>query len=116
MKRNQSGKILYKEIDKVRIAEHSDLHFYNKAILICKADLQILRARIIKNGFSSEEAEIKFFKDTKQEAYQELVYYSKLKALEVNYPKGNYLDQKAYLNNELSGLNKFFKENKEFVQ
>jgi len=104
------------EIEKARNGTKNKTQLYNKAISLCVNHLSLLRKNVVKNGFESEQDEIHFFKETKQDALHNLVYYSELKSFEVQFPKGSKEIQKKYTHSKLKDIDAFFKSNFEFAQ
>ncbi|MFS4493554.1 RteC domain-containing protein [Maribacter sp. 2308TA10-17] len=93
--------------------------------VIKKCDLSISKCRdliyrfkkqISNFTFKSVDAEIQFFKFTKQLPLSNLVYYSELRSFEIQFPLGNQEVQKKYIQKKMDKINRFFRYNLDFVQ
>ncbi len=112
----QNDSSLTQEIEKIRNTVKNKIQFHNRVIGICTDHLSDLQKSVAKTGFESEEAEILFFKETKQEALHNLVCHSEIKSFEIKFPKANKEVQKRYINKRLLKINEFFKSNLEFTR
>lgn len=93
--------------------------------VIKKCDLSITKCRdliyrfkkqISSFTFKDVDAEIHFFKNTKQIPLSNLVYYSELRSFEIQFPVGNQDVQKKYIQKKMDKINRFFRYNLDFVQ
>lgn len=88
----------------------------NKAIQTIAGTIRNLRELVTTNGFSSQESEIRFFKQTKPSIYSYLIYYSLLIDLEFKKNLTNTEQQKKYINKRKKEFYKLFNANANFVK
>lgn len=85
-----------------------------QGIELSKNTLDKLRELILKDGFSSAEDEINFFKHIKPQVYSKLIFYVKLFHFEDKRPKCSIQAYKDYLDAELNRIETFYNDNLEF--
>lgn len=86
-----------------------------KVIRFCHQVLERYRATVIKDGFANLTSEINFFKHQKQIPQETLVYYSLLKAYELEVPTEE-IQKKEFIISSMQALFKFDSANLEFKQ
>lgn len=94
----------------------SNLQKAEQSIICVRNCLSKLKNSIIKNDFSSFNAEIKFFKEIKPSIYSHLIYFMDIFRIESERPAWCLETQKTYFENELARLESFFKTNNQFYQ
>ncbi len=107
---------LFKEIKQLEVEKISILKQAEQSIYLINQALVEIKGYIRKNGFSSPNEEILFFKEIKPTIYSKLIYYVKIFNIESRRPNGSDKSQKKYLLNELDKLEKYFSDNLEFYQ
>lgn len=97
--------------------QHTDIVKQSShAILLCREVLSEMQKSIILQGFAKEQDEIHFFKNIKVIPLTELIYFTEIRSLEIQFPKANVQEQKEYVNYKIRKANKFFNYNLEFIQ
>lgn len=109
-------KDIQKEIKIINQGEQDRFTKYNEIIDICTNYLSQLRSTLGSHEFSDKQEEIDFFKRIKSIPLSNLIYYSEIKSLEMNFPRINTKDQRKYLLKQTVRLNNFFTEQRYFVQ
>ncbi len=111
--------------DQLSILEDSLSKFENEsfiykraelAITACQDCLTILRLKVSKNGFRSEQEECTFFKDIKPKVVGYLYFYINLIELERHKPIIGDKNKHRFLAEFVSGLKSFFLEHREFYE
>ena len=110
------SKDILKEIEKINQGEQDKFIKYNEIITICTNSLSRLRSTLGSYEFSDKQEEIDFFKTIKSIPLSNLIYYSEIKSLEMNFPRINPKDQRKYILKQTVRLNMFFAAQSEFVQ
>ncbi len=80
----------------------------------CRDLLRVFKKEILKNGFSSQTEEIRFFKTIKQIPMVPLIYFSEIHSFEVQFPKANRKVQQKSIKRKIQCLNQFFLRNLDF--
>lgn len=75
--------------------------------------LNQLKEKLLDYSFNSTEEEISFFKETKPKFSSLLIFYSNIERLEIDKPEGGLLHLKAYFQNELKTIRRFFEGNRQ---
>ena len=104
------------ELTGIKRTSKSVLEQANRSIIISRNVLKTLKKEIILNGFVSVQEEINFFKYTKQIPLKELIYFSKLRSFEMQFPKGDKDSQRKTIKRKINKLNRFFLRNIDFGQ
>ena len=105
-----------KEIEKINQRDQDRFMTFNEIIAICTDALSQLRSKLASHKFSDSKEEIDFFKKIKSIPLSNLIYYSEIKQLEMNFPRIARKDQKKYVLKHIARLNGFFARQSEFVQ
>lgn len=105
-----------KELDLLHKEDKDSIHKSVAAVTLCQDCLSSLRDLIGKKEFSSKKDEIHFFKIQKQIPQSELVYQVSLKHFYFNSPRSNKDDKIIFCNTELTRLNTFFRNQRDFYQ
>ncbi len=116
MKNIDPSREILKEIEKINQGGQDRFIKYNEIIAICTNSLSKLRSTLASHEFSDKQEEIDFFKKIKPIPLSNLIYYSEIKLLEMNFPRINPKDQRKYILKQSVRLNTFFAEQSEFVQ
>lgn len=85
------------------------------AIPICNRSLSILQDMVEKDDFEMSSMEIIFFKNVKVIPMSYLIYFSEIRACEIEKPKAGIEYQLRFLEKEIKKINKFFSKNNDFV-
>lgn len=104
------------EIEKISQRDQDKFMKFNEIIAICTISLSQLRSKLGTHEFLNKQEEIDFFKKIKPIPLSNLIYYSEIKSLEMNFPRINRKDQRKYILRQTDRLNNFFAEQSEFVQ
>jgi hypothetical protein len=88
----------------------------NESIVLCKKVLSDLQEILLRTEFKTASDEVYFFKNEMVYPLSQLVYFGKVRILEVEFPKVSKTKQKKYLRRKFKKVNKFYKHNIEFVQ
>jgi len=88
----------------------------NLAIMECRNTLSLMSRMVSTSCFINEKDEINFFKRIKAQPLSQLIYFSEIRSIEIQFPKANVTDQKKYLEYKIRKANKFFNYNIEFIQ
>ena len=107
---------IQKEIEKINQGEQDRFTKFNEIITICTNYLSQLRSTLGSHEFSDNQEEIDFFKRIKSIPLSNLIYYSEIKSLEMNFPRINTKGQRKYLLQQTDKLNNFFTKQSYFVQ
>lgn len=91
------------------------LEAYLKVVKFCHQVLERYQIVVAKEGFADLASEVYFFKHQKQIPQEALIYYSLLKAHELEVPSGDALRQE-YLRTKMLSIHNYFSANLEFVQ
>ena len=79
-------KSLQNEINTHRINIKDKITFYTKVVLCYKEVLLKTKHFVVKEGFRSDEDEIHFFKEIKQEPLHDLIFYTEKRSFEIRIP------------------------------
>ncbi len=85
------------------------------AIPTCNKAISILQDIVEKADFETTQLEISFFKNVKVIPMSYLIYYSEIRACELQIPKAGKAYQLRFLEKEIRKINKFFSKNSDFV-
>lgn len=88
----------------------------SQSILLCREILAEMNKMVVSKSFQNEGEEINFFKNIKVVPLTELIYYTEIRSLEIQFPKANIQEQKDYVKYKIRKANKFFHYNLEFIQ
>jgi len=113
---NQLSEELENELLSIRSTTINVIKQSELSIVLCRNLLSNFKKQIYKNDFKNVTSEISFFKTTKQTPLFNLVYHSELRAIEIQFPKGNQEMQKKYVQKKIGKLNRFFMQNIDFIQ
>lgn len=95
--------------------EYSYLQKAEMAISFCNNTLSQLQNLVEKEDFETLHLEISFFKYVKVIPMSYLIYFTEIRACEVQKPKAGVDFQIKFFEKELKKINKFFSRNKDFV-
>src|SRR5690606_33069069 len=82
----------------------------------CNPVLNHLKKQLCGHSFHSPEQEIRFFKNIKAYPLGYLIYFAKIRSFEVRLTYTSIAAKKKAVNRELRKIDKFFKENGDFLQ
>ncbi|MBZ9632216.1 RteC domain-containing protein [Salegentibacter sp. LM13S] len=102
-----------KEISKIEESSPSRLIAFNRIIKYSREVLETYRNNIRVLKFKSISEEVQFFKEEKQIPLSQLIYYTNLRALELESTSSIKFRMK-YLSRKIKKINKFFQRNREF--
>lgn len=89
---------------------------YGASILICKKAMAKLKNYVSSYQFENIEEEINFFKEIKPMFYSKYIYFIWVYKFLTQKPPGGEDILRAYINFHLTGLQRFFDDNKAFYQ
>ncbi|MFD2562929.1 RteC domain-containing protein [Aquimarina rubra] len=104
------------EVSNIEQNSSSILDCANQIIILARNILSTFKKYIQSNEFKKVEAEIHFFKHTKQIPLTPLIYYSEIRSFELQFPKVNRKTQEKFVGIKMRKLNRFFSHNLDFVQ
>jgi len=105
----------FDHLDGIKKRQESQLKKARRIIALTSRNLQELKALVLKHQFSNQDEEINFFKILKPKVFSQLIYYTKVKQVEVTLPYFGYIkEKKKYLANELRLIGLFFQRNADF--
>ncbi len=111
-------KTLSKFTDQVDRIIHSDKPSLTKAelgIRLSNRTLSELHRLVEKEDFEDPGEEINFFRNIKPFPMSYLIYFSEVRSCELNIPKAGTRPKIRFLEKEIKKINKFFAQNKDFV-
>lgn len=95
--------------------KHNQLKKAVMSIPICNTALSYLQDIVEKEDFETIPLEIIFFKNVKVIPMSYLIYFSEVRACELQKPKAGKDYQLRFLEKEIRKINKFFSKNSDFV-
>ena len=99
----------------IKKRQESQLKKARKIIALTIRSLQELKSLVLKHQFPEQEEEIYFFKVLKPKVFSQLIYYTKVKQVEITLPHFGYVEEKEkYLANKLRLIGLFFQRNTDF--
>ncbi|MEN8185517.1 MAG: RteC domain-containing protein [Bacteroidota bacterium] len=104
------------ELEKIKCKNNNIVCMANKSILACRNSLEYMNRSILISSFTYEEDEINFFKNIKSFPLSQIIYYSKIRTFEIEYPKVNIRKQKKYIKRKIEKIDKFNTYNIDFIQ
>lgn len=107
-------KILLEELNEIKLKNKNILNRAFRSIRVCRNVLSSFKKEITTNDFGSIKEEIDFFKRTKQIPLVQLIYFSEIHSLEIQFPKVDKKAQLKFVKNKISKLNRFFLYNIDF--
>lgn len=105
-----------RELETIKETPSNILEQSTMAIKLCREFLQILKFKVLKDGFETNNEEIKFFKYIKQSPLSSLIYYSEIRSFEMQFPKADIDCQQKHIKKKIQKINKFFLYNMDFEQ
>lgn len=105
-----------RDLKTIEILPISILEQSTMVINLCRKFLQILKSKILQNGFEDNTAEINFFKNIKQIPLTPLIYHSEIRSFEIQFPKGNIECQRKHVTKKINKVNRFFLQHLDFGQ
>lgn len=105
-----------KELETIKETPSNILEQSTMAIKLCREFLQLLKAKVLKDGFETNNEEVKFFKHIKQSPLSSLIYYSEIRSFEMQFPKADIDCQRKHIKKKIHKINKFFLYNMDFEQ
>lgn len=116
MENKEQLKKLKLELVKIKNENNDVVYQANKSILACRKTLSALNMTILTSSFMNEKTEINFFKKIKVFPLSQLIYFSKIRTFEIEYPKLNIRKQKKYIKRKIEKIDKFNTYNIDFIQ
>lgn len=108
--------ILREQLNEIKLKNNNILNRAFCSIEVCRNLLSSFKREIIENDFDSLEQEINFFKNIKQVPLIQLIYFSEIHSLEIQFPKADKKAQLKFLKKKIGKLNRFFLYNIDFGQ
>lgn len=105
---------LEQELLEIKQRDIAVLEQAHLSIMRCRDLLGIFKKTILKNGFNSTQEEIEFFKYTKQIPLVQLIYFSEIHSLELQFPKADKEAQLKFIKKKIQKLNRFFWHHADF--
>jgi len=110
------AEILLEGLNEIKLKNNDILNRAFRSIEVCRNLLSLFKKEIIANEFGSLEQEIDFFKNIKQIPLVQLIYFSEIHSLEIQFPKADKKAQLKFLKKKIGKLNRFFLYNIDFGQ
>ncbi|MDT0651795.1 RteC domain-containing protein [Autumnicola edwardsiae] len=110
------AEILLDKLNEIKLKNNDILNRAFRSIEVCRNVLSSFKKEIIANNFDSLEQEIEFFKNIKQIPLVQLIYFSEIHSLEIQFPKADKKAQLKFLKKKIGKLNRFFLYNIDFGQ
>jgi len=111
-------KVMFIFTDKVNLIINSESSSLKKAELgigLCNRTLSELQHMVEKEDFEDSASEINFFRNIKSLPMSYLIYFSEVRNSENSIPKAGSQPKVRFLEKEIKKINKFFSQNKDFV-
>lgn len=83
-----------KELDEIASKHHGVLKQANLSLFVCSKYFQKLRNWVMEFPFASQQDEIYFFKHIKPQVASELIFFKRIKSLELELPETDMGKQK----------------------
>ncbi|MEM8937879.1 MAG: RteC domain-containing protein [Bacteroidota bacterium] len=87
----------------------------NKITKLCQTSLSNFREEVAANGFINDVEEIHFFKVVKQVPLSNLIYYSEILDIELNFPPTGKKARVKFIKGKMKEIRSFFSAHPEFV-
>ncbi|MDT0691399.1 RteC domain-containing protein [Salegentibacter sp. F188] len=110
------SEILIQKLHELKLQKENILSRAYHSIELCRNLLYKLKKEIILHGLNSQEEEIDFFKNIKQVPLVQLIYFSEIHSLEIQFPKADKKAQLKFIKRKIKRLNRFFLYNIDFGQ
>jgi len=110
------AEILLDKLNEIKLKNNDILNRAFRSIEVCRNVLSSFKKEIIANNFDSLEQEIDFFKNIKQIPLVQLIYFSEIHSLEIQFPKADKKAQLKFIKKKIGKLNRFFLYNIDFGQ
>lgn len=104
------------ELTKIEMQKTAPRKRLSASLKVIKMGLKELKNNALEKGFSNDEEEIHFFKYVKPFFYSKWIYAFESHLLEMNQPHGTAEMFKAYYEEELTLIHRYFKQNAYFYQ
>ncbi|WP_416441666.1 RteC domain-containing protein [Leeuwenhoekiella sp. A16] len=108
--------ILLEQLNEIKLKNNNILNRAFRSIEVCRNLLSSFKREIIENDFDSLEQEIDFFKNIKQVPLIQLIYFSEIHSLEIQFPKADKKAKLKFLKKKIGKFNRFFLYNIDFGQ
>ncbi|SDR68483.1 RteC protein [Gillisia sp. Hel1_33_143] len=103
------------QINQIINSESSSLEKAELGIRLCNSTLSELQHMVEKEDFEDSASEINFFRNIKSLPMSYLIYFSEIRNCEHSIPKAGSSPKVRFLEKEVKKINKFFSQNKDFV-
>jgi hypothetical protein len=110
------AEILLEKLNEIKLKNNDILNRAFRSIEVCRNLLSLFKKEIIANEFVSLKQEIDFFKNIKQIPLVQLIYFSEIHSLEIQFPKADKKAQFIFIKKKIGKLNRFFLYNIDFGQ
>ncbi len=103
------------QVNQIINSESSSLKKAELGIRLCNSTLSELQHMVEKEDFEDSASEINFFRNIKSLPMSYLIYFSEVRNCENSIPKAGSSPKVRFLEKEVKKINKFFSQNKDFV-
>jgi len=103
------------QVNQIINSESSSLKKAELGIRLCNGVLSELQHMVEKEDFEDSASEINFFRNIKSLPMSYLIYFSEVRNSENSIPKAGSQPKVRFLEKEVKKINKFFSQNKDFV-
>ena len=103
------------QVNQIINSESSSLKKAELGIRLCNGALSELQHMVEKEDFEDSASEINFFRNIKSLPMSYLIYFSEVRNCEHSIPKAGSSPKVRFLEKEVKKINKFFSQNKDFV-
>lgn len=103
------------QVNQIINSESSSLKKAELGIRLCNGTLSELQHMVEKEDFEDSASEINFFRNIKSLPMSYLIYFSEVRNCENSIPKAGSSPKIRFLEKEVKKINKFFSQNKDFV-
>jgi hypothetical protein len=104
------------KLNEIERQNHQILPITIQSIHACREILSKMSKLVIDSSFKNDDEEIHFFKNIITYPLSQLIYFSKIRTLEIEFPKVNFVEQKKYIKKKMNRVNKFYIYNVDFIQ
>jgi len=103
------------QVNQIINSESLSLKKAELGIRLCNGALSELQHMVEKEDFEDSASEINFFRNIKSLPMSYLIYFSEVRNCEHSIPKAGSSPKVRFLEKEVKKINKFFSQNKDFV-
>lgn len=107
---------LENQLQEIHSKSENPLHYAEWAIKTLIPIFETLKTKVLRHSFANKSEEISFFRETKPKFAAKLIYYNEIYNIETNKPFGSKKAIRKFYNQELTKLQTFYLENKDFYK